>query len=97
LFEWQLAEHVHTGETYMKKIFSKLIWILSTVLILSGCAMLENILPKEDLPLDTKPPMMVDVMLQEAEGLTVVGENPIRVEAGEDVSFAVEVQDGYKI
>lgn len=81
----------------MKKIFSNLIWILSTVLILSGCAMLENILPKEDLPLDTKPPMMVDVMLQEADGLTVVGENPIRVEAGEDVSFAVEIQDGYKI
>ena len=29
--------------------------------------------------------------------MTVVGENPIRVEAGEDVSFAVEIQDCYKI
>ena len=81
----------------MKKIGLNLIWILAFLLIFSGCAMLEDILSADELPLDTKPPMMVDVMLQEAEGLTVVGENPIRVEAGSDVSFAVEIQDGYKI
>lgn len=59
--------------------------------------MLEDILSADELPLDTKPPMMVDVMLQEAEGLTVLGDNPVRVEAGSDVSFSVDLQDGYKI
>lgn len=42
-------------------------------------------------------PMTVSVMLQEAEGITITGQNPIRVEAGSDASFTVEVSDGYKI
>ena len=45
----------------------------------------------------SKPAMMIDVMLQETEGLVITGENPIRIEAGSDASFAVQIQDGYKI
>ena len=81
----------------MKKIWLTCIFILSAILLLTGCAMLEGLIPLEDLPDVIKPPMTVDVMLQEAEGLTIVGENPVRVKAGSDVSFTVELQDGYKI
>lgn len=68
--------------------------VLTGVLVLSGCmgAALENGLP------GTEPePVIVDVMVQEAEGMVITGQNPVSVKAGEDVSFAVQVQDGYKL
>ena len=87
----------------MKKIWLVLALAVCTVMLLTGC-MAEDLLGdfagdffKDDTSESTKSPIMVDVMLQEAEGLTVTGENPIRVEAGSDVSFAVQLRDGYKI
>ena len=64
-------------------------------LLLTGCM----IDVPEDIPGEesTKPAITVDVMLQEAEGMTITGENPVRTEAGSDVSFEVEILDGYKI
>ena len=81
----------------MKKNWLILVLILSAVLLLSGCAMLEDLIPFEDLPDVIKPPLAVDVMLQENEGIVIKGENPVSVKAGGDVSFAIEIRDGYKL
>ena len=81
----------------MKKIWLTLVLILSAVLLLSGCAMLENLIPFEDLPDVIKPAMTVEVMMQENEGIEISGENPISVRPGEDASFAVKIRDGYKL
>lgn len=75
----------------MKKVW--LAMLLSAVVILVGCAALEGV----DTPDATKPPMTVDVMLQENEGITILGENPVAVPVGGDASFAVQLRDGYKI
>lgn len=81
----------------MKKIWLILALILSAVLLLSGCAMLEDLIPFEDLTDVIKPPLAVDVMLQENEGIVIKGENPVSVKAGGNVSFAIEIRDGYKL
>ena len=77
----------------------KKIWILFTLavigtVLLSGCMGITSQTQDETV---SSPPMMVSVMLQEAEGVKVTGQNPIQVEAGMPASFAVEVTDGYKI
>ena len=77
----------------------KKIWILFTLavigtVLLSGCMGITSQTQDESV---SPPPMMVSVMLQEAEGVKVTGQNPIQVEAGMPASFAVEVTDGYKI
>ncbi len=77
----------------------KKFWLIFTIaacaaVLLTGCM----IGGTEDIPpIKDKPAMMIDVMLQETEGLTITGENPVRVEAGSDVSFTVQLHDGYKI
>ena len=75
----------------------KKIWLISALavfaVILTGCMFAAT---GEELLGDGPKPIMVDVMLQESEGMTVTGQNPVLVEAGSDVSFAVEIQDGYK-
>lgn len=63
-------------------------------LMLAGC-MYE--LPDAGQTEDKAPMPMVSVMLQQAEGMTVKGENPMMVEAGSDAVFTVEMADGYKI
>ena len=80
----------------MKKIGLILIVSLCAVLLFSGCEMPEKLLG-ETTPDVAKPPMMVDVMLQENEGIVITGQNPVSVEAGADVSFDVEIRDGYKL
>jgi hypothetical protein len=81
----------------MKKISLILLLLLPAVLILTGCAMLEGLIPVEELVDIIKPPMTVDVMLQENEGIVIKGENPVTVKPGEDASFTVEIRDGYKL
>lgn len=74
----------------MKKFHLPLLWVVFALLFLGGCA--------ESDPSDTtKPSMTVSVMLQESEGIVISGENPVSVEVGKDVSFAVKIRDGYKI
>ncbi len=78
----------------MKKIWLCAALMLSMVLLLSGCMGL----PGEDVPDPVeKGPLMVDVMVQQAPGITVTGENPMRVKAGDSVSFAVSLDSNYKI
>ena len=74
----------------MRRIYLPLLLLVSALLLSGGCAASE--------PSDTaKPSMTVSVMLQENEGIAVSGENPVSVEVGKDVSFAVKLRDGYKI
>jgi len=77
----------------MKKIWLLLMLTLCAALLLSGCEMPEGV----GEPDETKPAMTVDVMLQENEGIVITGQNPVSVEAGADVSFDVEIRDGYKL
>ena len=76
----------------MKRIW--LTWILSicSMLIFVGCmgGVAEEILPDPT-------PAVVKVMLEEAEGVTVLGQNPIEVEVGTNAEFSVELASGYKI
>ena len=81
----------------MKKVWLSFLLTLSAVLALTGCAFIDNLLPEKDPPEVNKPPMTVDVMLQENEGITILGENPVTVPVGGDASFAVQIRDGYKI
>jgi len=79
----------------MKKIWLLLMIAVLAAMILTGC-MPEDLSINPDVE-NAKPAIMVDVMLQESEGMTVTGDNPIRIEAGSDASFTVQVADGYKI
>ena len=79
----------------MKKFWLILTLAVCAAVLLTGCMIVGS--ENGSLTETTKPPMMIDVMLQETEGMTVIGENPVRVEAGSDVSFAVQIHDGYKI
>ena len=45
----------------------------------------------------TKPQMTVDVMLEENENITILGENPVSVPVGGDARIAVELPEGFKI
>ena len=81
----------------MKKFCLILLLLLHAVLILTGCAMLEGLIPVEELVDIIKPPMTVDVMLQENEGIVISSANPVSVKPGEAVSFSVEIRDGYKL
>ena len=47
--------------------------------------------------IEAKPPMTVDVMLQECDGVTILGENPQAVPVGGEAAFRVKVREGYKI
>ncbi|MBQ7321639.1 MAG: leucine-rich repeat protein [Clostridia bacterium] len=78
----------------MKKICLICLTVLIVTVLMSGCTLYteEGLFPDE-----TKPAMKVSVMLQDAEGMTVMGENPVVVEAGSDVSFPIQIHDGYKI
>ena len=78
----------------MRKLLTIGILTICCMLLLSGCAALTT----ENPPAEEAPPsVMVDVMLQETEGITITGANPIRVEAGSEAAFDVEIKDGYKI
>jgi len=77
----------------VKRFWLRLLWIMPTVMIMSGCTLYEAKNPEDVV----KPSMMVDVMLQECEGITILGKNPIAVNVGADASFAIKLHDGYKI
>lgn len=78
----------------MKKFWLILTLTLCAAVLLSGCmGMTDDPAPGGNTP----EPMMVDVMLQDAPGMTITGQNPVSVEAGGDVSFAVEIDAGYKV
>ena len=94
----------------MKKIWLSFVLIMAVVLMLSGCTMLEEMIPVEDISnmfaewISAQeqtdilaPEMSIDVMLQENEGIVVKSQNPVTVAAGSEVSFEVEVLDGYKL
>jgi len=81
----------------MKKIWLSLLLVLSAVLMLTGCAVLGDLLPDKDPPAVTKPPMTVNVMLEENENVSILGDNPVSVPVGGNVSFPVKLRDGYKI
>lgn len=76
----------------------KHIWlsvVIGLVILLTGCMTADLIgLPVAEV---SKPPMKISVMLQQAEGMTILGENPIEVAPGEQAAFAVEIHDGYKL
>ena len=77
----------------MKKFWLPLLLALSAILTFAGCGLLKGLEPNNG----NKPPVTVDVMLQESDGITILSENPVAVPVGEDASFAVKVRDGYKI
>ena len=75
----------------MKKFWLPFLSVLFAILVLSGCA-------KDQGPNnENKPPVTVDVMLQECDGITVLSENPVAVPVGENAVFAVEIREGYTI
>ena len=78
----------------MKRIWFLITLFLCGVLLLTGCMGITSDDPPESGGTET---MMVDVMLQENEGIVITGQNPIEVEAGQDATFAVEIRDGYKL
>lgn len=77
----------------MKRVWLSLLWVLAAVMLMTGCMLYEP----ENQPDTIRLPMTVDVMLQENEGITILGENPVSVNVGADASFVVKVSDGYKI
>lgn len=68
--------------------------LLCGVIFLAGCMGVADVIGDV---LEDPEPLMVSVMLQEAEGVTITGENPVTVEAGGNASFAVTLADMYKI
>ena len=78
----------------MKKYTLFFLWMLGSVLLLTGCLGIADHVIDEN---QEHPPMMVSVMLQDAEGMTVKGQNPVLVEVGTNASFDVELTTGYKI
>ena len=79
----------------MKRFWLIFALAVCAVMLLTAC-MPEDLIG-DSLAEMIKPAMMIDVMLEETEGMTIVGENPVRVQAGSDVSFAVQIHEGYKI
>ena len=79
----------------MRKTLVIFITLICLVMLLTGCSELGL----EEFPSlgQVKGPMRVSVMLQQTEGMTVVSENPLYVKPGEDASFSVQIQDGYKL
>ena len=78
----------------MKKFLLLFVLALIGILVLAGCMLSP---PDEGAEKDQPRAMMVSVMLQDAEGVTVKGPNPITVEAGTNASFEVELEKGYKL
>ena len=77
----------------MKKKFLLCIPLVCLVVLLTGCLTWGA----GELPEVIKPPMTVEVMLQQTEGVTILSENPIRISPGEDATFTVRIHDGYKV
>ena len=79
----------------MRKKHILLLVVLCLGVLLTGCMAFDLV----ELPdmVDSKVPMQISVMLQQTEGMTILGENPVEVAPGEEVSFAVEIHDGYKL
>lgn len=79
--------------------------MLFVVSLLAGCQFVLPQTPEPDngennAPFDAEAARgawQVEVMLEESEGITVTGQNPVTVGAGEEASFTVELAPGYKI
>ena len=90
----------------MRKKWIFCICLFVGVLLFAGCEFVLPVAPPDDGGQITEEATdrealrgawEVSVMLEETEGVSVVGENPITVPAGGEVSFEVEVASGYKI
>jgi hypothetical protein len=68
--------------------------MLCVTVFLTGCL---GIVTDVFDPLTDPEPMMVSVMLQESDGMTVKSENPVRIAAGTNATFDVEFASEYKI
>ena len=78
----------------MKRFCFLCMTVLLCAAFLTGCLGIASQIVEEIV----KPaPMMVSVMLQQAEGMTIKGDNPRMVEVGTNASFEVEIAPGYKI
>ena len=78
----------------MKRYWLILFTVLCSTVLLTGCLGIASQIVDE---IRDPEPMMICVMLQEAEGMTITGENPIWIEAGTNAEFAVEMANGYKL
>lgn len=78
----------------MKRICLLCMTVLLCAAFLTGCLGIASQIVEE---IRDPAPMMVSVMLQQAEGMTIKGENPRTVEAGTDAAFEVELAPGYKL
>lgn len=74
----------------MKNVWLTLLLSLLTVAALTGCGV-------DRYPTAVTKQMTVDVMLQESEDITILGENPVSVPVGGDASIAVKVREGFTI
>lgn len=89
----------------MKRFFACFLGALIVLLILAGCDYLLPVGPStedppEDVSIDRdalRDSWQIDVMLQETEGVTVTGPNPVQIGAGRNASFTVEIAPGYKV
>jgi hypothetical protein len=82
------------GDIFLKRFWICVFTVLCSAVFLTGCL---GIASEITDALQQPKPLMVSVMLQEAEGMTIKGANPVQVKAGEDVAFEVELMPGYKI
>ena len=78
----------------MKRFCLLSMTVLLCAAFLTGCLGIASQIVEE---IRDPEPMMVSVMLQQAEGMTIKGENPRMVEAGTDAVFEVELAPEYKI
>ena len=75
----------------MKRFCFLCMTVLLCAAFLTGCLGIASQIVEEIV----KPaPMMVSVMLQQAEGMTIKGDNPRMVEVGTNASFEVEIAPG---
>ena len=78
----------------MKRFWRCFFLMLCVTVFLTGCLGIAS--GVTDVLKEPKP-IIVSVMLQEAEGMTIKGENPVQIKAGENAAFEVEIAEGYKI
>ena len=82
------------GDSCLKRFWRSFFLMLCVTVFLTGCLGIAS--GVTDVLKEPKP-IIVSVMLQEAEGMTIKGENPVQIKAGENAAFEVEIAEGYKI
>lgn len=84
-------------KTKIKSLLALALCLCLVLPALSSCGVGEQIVDLFDRRAEADRPVLVSVMLACGEGVTVLGDNPVRVEPGSDVEFRIQVADGRRV